>query len=243
MKYFLILSILLYLLSSLLFPFSLSKVGSLLLTLGFTSFLLGFTFGKKLGDLYSTLALIGNLSVLTYLIFYYRFKGRGGEFGLIVSLLGLLGAILSIPARGSKFKDPLFALHLLSASTFYSLILLSGIASLLKTTFERRLKRREMVKGHTPISILRSIETYSIGGIFFFSTLTLVFGSLWSLSYYGSIPLERKTLVTFFLWLYYGILFELVIRRKVKPSSLSKFSLLGFLLSLLSLAFLRHKIP
>ncbi|MFN7065558.1 MAG: cytochrome c biogenesis protein CcsA [Aquificaceae bacterium] len=224
----------------------LRKIAFSLLLLGlffYTLRILTLTFklrGFPFADTYGFYSLLGNGMLLLLILLSLRQAQLQGFFAFF-SLLGILSTVLAMPAEPSPYRNPLYSLHITSALLSYAFSLLGGLFSSTKFVVESKIKHKSLEGFFLPLSLLRGGERLSINLSFLFFTLTLIFGSLWSRSVFGTHWIKDPKLVyVLFLWLYYAVLVHLNILKKIKPKTLSYGILLGAILSLLSLFFVRH---
>lgn len=202
---------------------------------------LAFVFrGFPFSDPYGFYSLLGN-GMLILLVFLSLKQAQLQSFYAFYSLLGILSTVLAMPAEPSPYKNPLYSLHIASALFSYVFSLLGGLFSAVKFMVEKKLKHKSLEGFFLPLSLLRFGERLSINLSFLFFTLTLIFGSLWSRSFFGTHWIkDPKLIYVLFLWFYYAVLVHLNILKKIKPKTLSYGVLAGALLSLVGLLFVRH---
>lgn len=193
-------------------------------------------------DVYGFYSLLGNgmlffLTLLSLKLDYIR------RFLALFAMLGVLWTLLLIPAEPSPYRSTLYSLHVTFALFSYAFALFGGFSSLLRLFLESKLKHKTLQSFFLPLNILRSAERFSIGMSFIFFTLTLVFGSLWSRSFFGKHWInDPKLIYVLFLWVYYALLVHLNLLRRIKPRSFSYGAITGMVLSILGLLFVRHEL-
>ncbi len=251
--YLLAISAILYLISFILFLFTNIKGYNLkrpsLLTciggLSFYIFYLIYLYSKigefPVGDPFGTIAMIGNVTVVIYLILYFFFKREILEFGFVITFVALFSDIMGIPAKTPEYNDPMYTLHIISATVAYSFMFIGGLFSTVRLVIEKQLKEKRMGKFHTPISFLRSMERISVNSAFVALTLTLIFGSFWAREFFGKHWIDDlKLIITMVIWFFYAFLVHPYSRKSLGPYRYSLLILLGALGALLNLVFIRH---
>ena len=253
---FLVSSVILYILSTLLFfikvfiGLNLRSLPTLCLLLAF--FLYSVFFFQRylstghfpIGDIYGMVSLVGNLLVVVFALVNLGLSRNIGDFGFIVSFIGFLTTLLGLPAKEVGYKNPFYVYHILSAGVSYASLILAGLTSFIKFFVEKKLRAKHIGGFMVPVNLLRKMERILLNTGFIFLTLTLVFGSLWAKDYLGRHWInDPKLILTLGIWLYYAILVHLNLLRGLKPAQLSFLSLVGFALVVGSLAFIRHTVP
>lgn len=193
-------------------------------------------------DPYGFYSLLGNVLVgfLSLMSFKYTYAKR---FYALFSVLGMLSTLLLIPAEPSPYRSPLYSLHISVALLSYVSSILGGLSALFRLLAEAKLKKKSFSEYYMPINVLRGAERLFMNLCFLFLSLTLLFGSLWSRSYFGRHWVDDpKLLFVLFLWLYYAVVVHLNLTRRIKPKNLSYAVLAGMLLSLLSLFLVKHEV-
>ena len=194
-----------------------------------------------IGDIYGMLSVIGNLSVLVFLILSRH--SEFNPFGVVVSFAALLTTTLLIPSKEVGFKNPLYILHIISAAVAYTSLLFGGLVSIFKLILEKRLKEKHLPSEFIPLKILMRLEKGFILVAFFGLTLTLIFGSIWAKVFLGTHWVnDFKLLVTLILWIYYAFLSHAYVLKLFKPIQISYLTILGSFLGLVALLFFRHSI-
>ncbi len=252
---FLILSVVLYSVSALLFflkvfvGMNLRSVPTLSLLLSFALYTIFFfqryiaTGHFPVGDIYGMVSLSGNLLVILFALVNTFMKRNLADFGFIVAVIGLLTTLLGLPAREVGYKNPFYVYHVLSAGVAYASLILGGLSSLIKIFVERKLKAKHIEGFMVPINLLRRMEKALLNLGFIFLTLTLIFGSIWAKNFLGKHWVnDPKLILTLGLWIYYAVVVHLNLVRGLKPTRLSILSLIGFLLVIGSLALIRHSV-
>ncbi len=250
----LFLALVLYFVSSILGLYSLltSKSNRFLInglmTLALSLYFISLTFSYisqktfPLGDVYGFFSFLGNLLVLTFLFISYKYKTLS-HFNYMVAFLGFLSTLFALPSSPSPYKSTLYGLHLLSASLSYLFALLGGISSSFKLLVEKRLKTHAMFQAYVPLNSLRTAERLFTNLAFLGFTITLVFGSFWTRSQFGKHWIDDpKLLITLFLWIYYATLSHLNLLKKLKPKRFSEGVMIGALLTIISVLFVRHNV-
>lgn len=193
-------------------------------------------------DIYGFYSLLGNGMLLFLLLISFR-QEQLQKFLAFFSLLGILSTLLAFPAEPSPYKSPLYSLHITFALFSYAFALLGGFFSLIKFMVETKLKQKSLSGFFISLNLLRRGERIFINLSFIFFTLTLIFGSLWSRSFFGKHWInDPKLIYVLFLWLYYAILVHLNLLQKIKPRILSYGVIIGAFLVLLNLLFIRHEL-
>ncbi len=252
---FLILSVALYLVSSLLF-FLKVFLGINLKSLPTAGLLVSFflysvyffqrylsTGHFPIGDVYGMVSLMGNLLVVIFVMVNLGLKRNIGDFGLIVAFIGFLTTLLGLPAKEIGYKNPFYVYHILCAAVAYASLTLAGASSLIKFLVEKKLRAKHIEGFMIPVNILRKMERILLNVGFIFLTLTLVFGSLWAKDFLGRHWInDPKLILTLGLWMYYALLVHLNLVRGLKPAQVSLLSIAGFIFVLASFVFIRHSI-
>jgi len=193
-------------------------------------------------DTYGFYSLLGNGMLFFLLLISFK-QEQLQKFLAFFSLMGILSTLLALPAEPSPYKSPLYSLHITSALFSYAFALLGGFFSLIKFMVEAKLKQKSLSGFFMPLNLLRRGERLFINLSFIFFTLTLIFGSLWSRSFFGQHWInDPKLIYVLFLWLYYAILVHLNLLQRIKPKTLSYGIIIGALLVILSLLFIRHEL-
>jgi len=217
----------------------------LFLTLGLVFYLVAlferFSESKTfpIGDFYGMLSVIGNVSVLVFLILSKRLEFE--LFGSVVSFFAFLTTLFLIPSKETGFKNPLYILHIISAGISYASILFGGLVASFKLFFEKRLKEKHIPTEFIPLRILKRLEKVFVLLAFFGLTLTLVFGSIWAKVFLGTHWInDPKLLSTLVIWTYYAFLSHVYVLKLFRPHQVSYLILLGSGLGLVGLLFFRH---
>ncbi len=193
-------------------------------------------------DVYGFYSLLGNFMLFIFLISSIKFE-QIQKFLAFFSLLGLLSTLLALPAEPSPYKNPLYSLHITFALLSYLSSFMAGSLSLIKFIVEAKLRHKSLGGFFMPLNYLRKGERILINLCFISLTFTLLFGSLWSRSYFGKHWInDPKLMYVLFLWLYYAILVHLNLLRRIKPRTLSYGIIIGAFLLLLNLLFIRHEL-
>ncbi|MDW8095223.1 MAG: cytochrome c biogenesis protein CcsA [Aquificaceae bacterium] len=193
-------------------------------------------------DTYGFYSLLGSgmLLVLVLLSVYQPYLRK---FSAVFPIVGILSTALALPAEPSPYRNPLYTLHITSALLSYALAFFAGFSSLLKIIAESRLKQKTLSTFFIPINLLRTSERFSVNMSFVFLTLTLIFGSLFSRSFFGKHWIDDPKLIyVLILWLYYVFLVHLNLLGRIKPKTLSYGAIGGMLLSGMNLLFIRHEL-
>ncbi|WP_029551164.1 cytochrome c biogenesis protein CcsA [Thermocrinis jamiesonii] len=194
------------------------------------------------GDIYGFFSLLGNLLVLAFILLSYKYS-KLLYFSYMVAFIGFLSTLFALPSSPSPYKSTLYGLHLLSASLSYLFAFLGGMSSSLKLLIERRLKTHTLFQAYVPLNSLITAERLFTNLTFLGFTITLVFGSFWTRSQFGKHWIDDpKLLITLLLWIYYAILSHLNLLKKLKPKRFSEGVMIGTLLSIINLLFVRHSI-
>ena len=194
-----------------------------------------------IGDIYGMLSIIGNLSVLVFLVLSRRSEFE--LFGSVVSFAAFLTTLLLIPSREVGFKNPLYILHIMSAGIAYTSLLFAGLVSSFKLFFEKKLKEKRLPSEFIPLKILKRLEKVFVLLAFLGLTLTLIFGSVWAKIFLGTHWVnDYKLLITLVLWIYYAFLAHVYVLKLFKPHQVSYLIILGSVLGLVALLFFRHSI-
>ncbi len=251
--YILALSSISYLISFILFLFTsikgynLKRPAFITMSVGFFTYILylSYLYGKRgefpIGDPYGTISLIGNTIVFIYLFLYIILRREIADFGFVIAFTALFCNILGIPAKSSQYNDPLYTLHIISATVSYSFIFIGGIFSVIRLLIEKQLKQKKISKFHTPVSLLRNMERLSVNSAFIALTLTLIFGSFWAREFFGRHWIDDfKLIITMFLWFYYAFLVHPYSRKSFGPYKYSLLTLAGMVGALINLIFIRH---
>ncbi|MFN3598288.1 MAG: cytochrome c biogenesis protein CcsA [Aquificaceae bacterium] len=198
--------------------------------------------GFPFADPYGFYSLLGN-GMITLLAILSLKQAQLQSFFAFFSLLGILSTVLAMPAEPSPYRNPLYSLHITFALFSYVFSLMGGLFSGVKFLVESKLKHKSLEGFFLPLSLLRFGERFSINLSFLFFTLTLIFGSLWSRSFFGTHWIkDPKLIYVFFLWLYYALLVHMNLLKRIKPKTLSYGILMGAFLSLIGLFFVRHAV-
>ncbi|MCS7171293.1 MAG: cytochrome c biogenesis protein [Aquificaceae bacterium] len=215
---------------------------ALLLYMSYISNLAIKTGSFPFADTYGFYSLLGNgmLSVLILFSVKHVYLQR---FLALFAMLGLLSNLLALPAEPSPYRNPLYSLHIASALFSYAFAFFGGFSSLLRLLVEARLKHKSLSEVFLPLSMLRTGERLSLNMSFIFFTLTLVFGSFWSRSFFGKHWIDDpKLLYVLFLWLYYALLVHLNLVKRIRPKTLSYGTIAGMLFAMMNLFFVRHEL-
>ena len=196
-----------------------------------------------IGDVYGLISLMGNLLVVLFALVNLLLNRNIGDFGLIIALIGFLTSLLGLPAKEVGYKNPFYVYHILSAAVAYASLILGGLASLIKFLVEKKLKAKHIGGFMVPINLLRRMERLLLNLGFIFLTLTLVFGSIWAKDFLGRHWVnDPKLILTLGLWGYYASVVHLNLVKGLKPSKLSLASLLGSILVVANIIFIRHSV-
>ncbi len=194
-----------------------------------------------IGDIYGMLSIIGNFSVLVFLILSRRSEFE--LFGSVVSFAAFLTTLLLIPSKEVGFKNPLYILHIISAGVAYTSLLFAGLVSLFKLFFEKKLKEKHIPTEFIPLKILKRLEKIFVLLAFLGLTLTLIFGSVWAKVFLGTHWInDYKLLITLMLWIYYTFLTHVYVLKLFKPHQISYLIVLGSVIGLVGLILFRHSI-
>ncbi|RME08629.1 MAG: cytochrome C biogenesis protein [Aquificota bacterium] len=193
-------------------------------------------------DAHGFYSLLGNLmlGVLVLVSFKYDYLWK---FSAFFAILGILSTLLAMPAEPSPYRSPLYSLHITSALASYAFAFLGGLSSILKLFLESRLKHKSITGFFMPLSLLRGVERLSMNLSFLFFTLTLIFGSFWSRSFFGKHWVsDPKLIFVLYLWTYYAVVVHLNLLKRIKPKTLSYAIILGMFFTLLNILFVRHEL-
>ncbi len=166
-----------------------------------------------------------------------RFAPVISSMALLLSLLGLKGPTFT-PA------GVLLTIHIALSLFSFSLLLLSGIASLFRYLSERKLKKGSLsVPLGIPITAWVKIERRLFFFGFIILTFDLVSAFVWLQLLVKKFVLDTRICSTLLLWLYYGAIFHLE-RFGVEPfrKKFHIFNMLGAVLTLLVLTFTFHSV-
>lgn len=230
------------------FVSSLRKATKLLLLSGLFFYavhvgVLSFKLGSfPFADIYGFYSLLGSLMLCIILAVSFRYEYLW-KFSAFFATAGVLSSLLALPAEPSPYRNPLYSLHVTSALASYIFAFFAGLSSLFKLVFEIKLKQKNIAGFYMPLSLLRGAERLFVNLSFVFLTLTLIFGSLWSRSFFGRHWIDDPKLIfVLFLWTYYALVVHLSLFRRIKPRSFSYAVILGALLVMLNIAFIRHEL-
>ena len=253
--FFLITAIALYLLGSLLFVLrtffglNLRSIPTITLLIAFISYMGYFAkvYAKTghfpVGDIYGMVSLMGNSLVAIFILLDLVFRRSVADFGMIIAFTGFLTTLVGLPATRVGYKNPFYVYHILSAAVAYASLILAGFSSSVKFLVEKKLRTKHVEGMMVPISLLRKMERILLNIGFIFLTLTLIFGSLWANIYLGKHWInDPKLILTLIIWLYYAVFIHLNLVRGIKPTKFSLFSVLGFLMVLVSIVLIRHTV-
>lgn len=193
-------------------------------------------------DTYGFYSLLGNIILLLLLIIslwqvYFQ------KFFSLFAIFGLLSTSLAMPAEPSPYRSPLYSLHITSALFSYISAFFGGLSSVLKLLVESKLKHKTLSGFFLPLNMLRAVERISLNASFVLFTLTLIFGSFFSRSFFGKHWIDDpKLLYVLFLWLYYALLAHLNLVKRIKPKTFSYGVIGGMFLAFLNLFFVRHEL-
>ncbi|RLJ70872.1 ABC-type uncharacterized transport system permease subunit [Hydrogenivirga caldilitoris] len=195
------------------------------------------------GDVYGMVSLMGNLLTLIFIALDLVLRKNVADFGLIVAFIGFLTTLVGLPAQKVGYKNPFYVYHILSAGVAYASLILAGISSGVKFIVERKLKAKHIEGFMVPVNLLRKMERVLLNLGFIFLTLTLIFGSIWAKNYLGKHWInDPKLILTLMMWIYYAIVIHLNLVKGLKPSRLSLLSFLGFIMVVGSILFIRHTV-
>ncbi len=252
---FLVASVVLYLLGSLLFVLrtffglNLRAVPTLTLLIAFIFYLAYFgniyavTGRFPVGDIYGMVTLMGNSLVVIFILLDLFFRKNVSDFGMIIAFTGFLTTLVGLPASRVGYKNPFYVYHILSAAVAYASLILGGISSSVKFLVERKLRTKHVEGLMVPVSLLRKMERILLNIGFIFLTLTLIFGSIWAKNFLGKHWInDPKLILTLIIWIYYAVFIHVNLVKGLKPTRFSLFSLLGFLMVLVSIVLIRHTV-
>ncbi len=193
-------------------------------------------------DTYGFYSLLGNviLGILIIISFKYEYLWK---FSAFFAIFGILSTLLAMPAEPSPYRSPLYSLHITSALASYAFAFLGGLSSMFKLFLETRLKHKNITGFFMPLSLLRGAERLSMNLSFLFFTLTLIFGSFWSRSFFGKHWVnDPKLIFVLYLWTYYAVAVHLNLLKRIKPKTLSYAVILGMVFTVLNILFVRHEL-
>ncbi|MCS7262908.1 MAG: cytochrome c biogenesis protein [Aquificaceae bacterium] len=200
------------------------------------------TAGFPFADTYGFYSLLGKGVLMAFLVLSLK-QAYLQRFLALSAILGMLFTLLAMPAELSPYRSPLYSLHIVFALFSYAFVLAGGASSLLRLLIETGLKHKSLTDFSMPLSVLRTGERTFLSLSFLSFTLTLIFGSLWSRSFFGKHWIDDpKLLYVFFLWSYYAVLVHLNILKKVRPRTLSYSTVAGAVLSMVGLFLVRHEL-
>ena len=198
--------------------------------------------GFPFGDVYGFYSLLGNMMTAVILVFS-MLSPQISRFYAILAFAGFLSTLLAIPSEPSQYRGLLYSLHILFAVLSYTGAFLGSFSSLLKSILEDKLKHKDLSGFFLPIGTLMFSERVFLNVTFVMFTFTLIFGSFWSRSFLGKHWIDDpKLFSTFLLWSYYAVLIHLNTVKLIKPKRFSQLSLLGGVITLLNLLFVRHEL-
>ncbi len=221
---------------------SLLLLSALILYMLYVSILSFKVRGFPFADIYGFYSLLGNamLSLLITLSIRYDYLWK---FSAFFAIFGILSTLLAMPAEPSPYKSPLYSLHITSALASYAFAFFGGFSSILKLVLETRLKHKNITGFFMPLSFLRALERLSINLSFVFFTLTLIFGSFWSRSFFGKHWVsDPKLIFVLYLWTYYAVVVHLNLLKRIKPKTLSYAIILGMIFTVLNILLVRHEL-
>ncbi len=193
-------------------------------------------------DTYGFYSLLGNviLSILILASFRYEYLWK---FSAFFAIFGILSTLLAMPAEPSPYRSPMYSLHITSALASYAFAFFGGFSSIFKLLLETRLKHKNITGFFIPLSLLRGVERLSMNLSFLFFTLTLIFGSFWSRSFFGKHWIsDPKLIFVLYLWTYYAVVVHLSLFKRIKPKTLSYAIILGMVFTVLNIIFVRHEL-
>ena len=248
-------SVVLYLISSLLYFFRLFTglnfrflpggllVGALFLYLAFFLKRYADTGHFPVGDIYGMVSLSGNLIVVLFILAEVFIKREVGNFGFIIAFMGFLTSLVGLPASEVGYRNPFYVYHILSAGLAYASLILGGVSSLVRIFVEKKLRSKHLGGFMIPVNLLRKMERIFMNVGFIFLTLILIFGSIWSKSYLGRHWVnDPKLILTLALWIYYALILHINLLKGIQPSKFSALSVLGMIMVLTNIALIRHTV-
>jgi len=196
-----------------------------------------------IGDIYGMVSLVGNSLIVIFILLDLVFRKKVADFGMIIAFTGFLTTLVGLPAQEVGYKNPFYVYHILSAAVAYASLILGGISSSIKFLVERKLRSKHVEGLMVPVSLLRKMERILLNTGFIFLTLTLIFGSIWAKNYLGRHWInDPKLILTLIIWIYYALFIHVNLVKGIKPNRFSLFSILGFLMVLVSIVLIRHTV-
>ncbi len=190
------------------------------------------------GNIDGVLSLIGTILIGLFLALSKLYPSLSYN-SFIIALLGWIFSLAGLASKLSIPSNPFFILHIIFAALSYAFIIIGGFFSLSKLALEKKLKEKIISKNYIPISTLSKLEKLMINLSFFALTFTLAFAMIWS-GYFGSgFYIDKKILITLFIWVYYALLHAYMLRSG-KPYNVSLLSAVGTSLTILAVLFIRH---
>lgn len=190
------------------------------------------------GNIDGVLSLIGTILIGLFLALSKLYPSLSYN-GFIIALLGWIFSLAGLASKLSIPSNPFFILHIIFAALSYAFIIICGFFSLSKLALEKKLKEKVISKNYIPLSTLSKLEKLMINLSFFALTFTLAFAMIWS-GYFGrGFYIDKKILITLFIWTYYALLHAYMLRSG-KPYHVSLLSAVGTTLTILAVLFIRH---
>jgi ABC-type uncharacterized transport system permease subunit len=162
--------------------------------------------------------------------------------GMQPLLLPLAAVAVPLPAvfpglasSGAHAQAPEFKLHLALAMVAYSLFIIALLHAALMAVVERRLHQKDpgVFASLPPLLTLEQLLFRVIGAAFFFLTLTLLTGIVFSEELFGrALPFDHKTVFAVLSWLTFGLLLAGRWLRGWRGRTALRWTLTGFLMLL-----------
>ncbi len=261
MKILILISLVSYFLSTLGFWFYLytknekgRKLGFSLFGLGFLLqivYLLGTVFTYKYIPVSTISDILFFLSMVIAAIFYgfSLYKKNLKEFGAIYAPIIVFLIALSLPNYSPSeqiHNNIWFYAHIVFSILAYAFIVASTVIAVIYLLTERDLKKKNLKsffvsKFSSSLSTLQDLEYKATLMIFIFLSLALITSSIWSSVYLGKHWLwDKKQILLSVLWIFYGILLQVMIIKHEEKKKASYLTILGSVLALIAYWIVEH---
>ena len=253
-KFFTILFILIYFLSSLSFWIYLFSKNVKYQKFGYSFFGVGFTlqifvfllksYEIKALPLNTLEELLNFLAIIISAVFYgfsFIYRKKLIEFGSLIAPLIMFLTAFSLPFSTAEsqnvYNNVWFYLHVASLILSYGLIVFSSVATVLFILTDKDLKNKKLdsffvSKFSSSLNMIQNLEYKSVILAFIFLSIGLITSSVWTAIYIGKHwTWDVKETMLFLLWIFYGFILHMRVIKHIKGRKASYLTLIGSLLA------------
>jgi ABC-type transport system involved in cytochrome c biogenesis permease subunit len=178
------------------------------------------------------------VSVFLYFSTRHRLSLSGAFLMPWATLFSVLASVTSGAPKAAMPVGAVGLVHIISAFLGYSAFMFSALISVIYLIFERHLKRKKFSIFFfklPSLSLLETVVYHSIAVGFFFITLSMFVGAIWSEELFGTYwSWHPKQVATLISWFTYAGIIHLYLYGNWKGKRICYLSILGFSIILLN---------